>query len=208
MQDKHKTIALAWSPSLHALAGAMTPRSPCPHLPLPDRTLDWSHLHECGSDRGSVFYHRCLVYAQYLWVNSTPARSLLAVDRALLAPINGDEPEVRNWPLPYAAVAWILRHADPDLFLGNPRAHYQHLADRVRGPGHEIKRWRSWACWHLVRAVRPDFEGDPHHQVIIPAASAVTAGLNTFGIPGETAFWKKTLAETAREPATSRETGP
>jgi len=206
METKHKTIALPGRPSLHALAGAMTPPSPCPCLPLTDRTLDWKHLHECGSDRGSVFYHRCLEYAQHLWQNSTPARCLLAVDRALFASVNGDEPEVRNWPLPYAAVAWILHHADPDRFLGNPRVHYQHLADRVRGS--EIKRWRSWACWHLVRAVRPDFEGDPRHRVIIPAVNAVAAGLNAFGIPGEVAVWKKALADKAREPGRPLGTGP
>jgi hypothetical protein len=173
--------------------------TPCPHLPLPERALDWHHLHQSGAERGSVFYLRCLEYAQHLWLHATPARSLLAVDRALLSRVRGDEPEVTAWPLPYAAITWILEHAGPDLFLGNPRVHYQHLADRVRGPGHETKRWRSWACWHLVRAARPEFEADPRHRVDPPDRAAVGAGLIAWGIAGEDAIWRKALNKTTPE---------
>ena len=142
------------------------------------------------------FYLRCLEYAQYLWLHATPARSLLAVDRALFATVKGDEAVVQNWPLPYAAVTWIITRAPDDLFLGNPRVHYQHLADRVKGNDHETRKWRAWACWHLVRATRPDLDGDPRHVVATPTESEVRAGLATYGIPGEIACWKKAFRTT------------
>ena len=168
----------------------MNRRLPCPHLPIPERDLDWRHLRQSGTTRDSIFYLRCLEYANHLWMTASPARSLLAVDRALLTRLRGEEPELKQWPIPYAAVAWIVRHADPDLFLGNPRIHYQHLADRVRGPDQELKRWRAWACWHLVRATRPELKGDPRHTVTIPGATEVGAGLEAVGIAGEREIWE------------------
>lgn len=169
----------------------MTRPAPCPFLPVPDHELDWRHLHQSGDDRGPDFYLRCLEYAQYLWLHATPARSLLAVDRALFAAILGDEAIVQRWPLPYSAVTWIITRAPDDLFLGNPRVHYQHLADRVKGHRREIRKWRAWAGWHIVRAVRPDFDGDPRHPVVPPTDSEVQAGLDANGIPGEIDCWRQ-----------------
>jgi hypothetical protein len=171
---------------------------PCPFLPEADRTLDWRHLHQCGSDRGPSFYRRCLEYAQYLWLHATPARSLLAVDRALFSTVSENEPVLRSWPLPYAAISWIITRAPGDLFLGNPRIHYQHLADRVKGPRSQVRSWRAWAGWHIVRAVRPDFEGDVRHPVVPPTLSEVQAGLTTHGIPGEIECWRNAFDASAR----------
>jgi hypothetical protein len=167
---------------------------PCPYLPPPGRALDWRHLNQSGSDRGPAFYLRCLEYAQHLWLHATPARSLLAVDRALFASVTGEETIVQRWPLPYAAVTWIITRAPNDLFLGNPRVHYQHLADRLKDPRSEIKKWRAWAGWHIVRAVRPDFGGDPRHTVVPPTDPEVQAGLSAYGIPGEIPSWRKAFA--------------
>ncbi|MBE2212359.1 MAG: hypothetical protein IAE82_00700, partial [Opitutaceae bacterium] len=84
----------------------------CPHLPALERgaELDWRLLHEVGGDRGADFFHRCLVYAQYLWTRGQAARAILAADRGLLADLRGDEPALTMHPLPYAALAWMIAH--------------------------------------------------------------------------------------------------
>lgn len=171
----------------------MESRPPCPYLPIPEKALDWRHLRLSGRSRGPDFYLRCLEYAQYLWMYDTPARSLLAIDRALFADVRGDEEQLNRWPLPYSGVVWILQHAPDQAFIGNPRIHFQHLADRIRDPHRPVKKWRAWACWHLVRKFRPALEGDPRHAVDPPTEQAVAEGLRRHGIPEETVLWRSVL---------------
>jgi hypothetical protein len=90
-------------------------------------------------------------------------------------------------------MAWLLQHAPPDVFLGNPRVHFQHLADRMNEPRREQRRWRTWACWALTRAVRPEFPADPRHRVIEPTLPEIGGKLSLHGIPGETDWWKEAL---------------
>jgi hypothetical protein len=82
-----------------------------------------------------------------------------------------------------------------ETFAGNARVHYQHLADRVRGERAELKKWRAWAAWAVTRHARPDLEGDPKHIVIEPTHAEIEAGMRNFGISGEIAEWRKTLAD-------------
>lgn len=155
--------------------------------------MDWRSLNQHRGAAGAALYEAAICYAQALWLRGLSARALLAVDRALYADVSGNEPVLRTWPLPYAAVAWFVTHNPDGTFIGNPRVHYQHLADRVRGDRAEQKRWRAWACWHLVRAVAPGLPNDPRHPVVEPDAAAVSAGLETYGIPGETVHWQTVL---------------
>ena len=69
------------------------------------------------------------------------------LDRAFGADLAPGEPVLAAWPLPYAAMAWLLQHTPPETFIGNPRVHFQHLADRMNEPRREQRRWRAWACW-------------------------------------------------------------
>lgn len=133
-------------------------------------------------------------YGQALWLKGLSARALLAVDRALYANLRGDESILKDWPLPYAAVAWLVAHNPDDCFIGNPRVHYQHLADRVKGVRAEQKRWRAWSCWHLVRKVAPELPNDPKHLVDEPTESAVFTGLECHGISGEANQWRDILS--------------
>ncbi len=172
---------------------------PCPHLPRlsPDITLDFRILHELGDDRGEVFYQRCLEYAHYLWQRGLAARGMLAADRALLADLHGDEPVLAEHPLPYAALAWMIAATPPGVFLGNPRVHYQHLADRVRGHRQAQRSARAWACWHLARVVRPELPPDPRHTVQEPSLETTASALDAHGIAGERRVWQAALAEAA-----------
>jgi hypothetical protein len=129
---------------------------PCPHLPAFHAGLDWRALHRFREDeRGEAFYFACLEYGQTLWSRGLAARSLLCLDRALGADLRGGEPVLRDWPLPYAAMAWLIAQTPPEVFIGNPRVHFQHYAGRMNAPRREQRRWRAWACICGLTAMQP-----------------------------------------------------
>ena len=174
---------------------------PCPHLPPAPAEMDAGALTAHGESRKGAFYLTALTYGQYLWQRGVVARAMLKLNRAFGAELAGDEPELRLWPLPYAAMVWLLRHVPQDVFIGNPRVHFQHLADRMNEPRREQRRWRAWACWQLTRQVRPEFSDDPRHAVIEPTKGEIHAALVQYGHPREAEIWLE-LAErtTARTP--------
>ena len=174
---------------------------PCPHLPPPRAGLDWRALHRFrDADRGPDFYFACLEYGHALWQKGCAARALLCLDRALGAELTGAEPILREHPLPYAAMAWLIAHTPRDVFLGNPRVHFQHYADRMNEPRRDQRRWRAWACWALARAVRPDLPNDPKHDVVEPAVPNIEAALRAHGHPGELELWRRELVRAATLP--------
>jgi hypothetical protein len=154
--------------------------------------LDWRALHAFRDrGRGAEFYVACLEYGQTLWTRRLAARAMLCLDRAFGADLGDGDPVLRAWPLPYAAMGWIVARTPPDVFMGNPRVHFQHYADRVNEPRRELRCWRAWACWSLVRLVRPDLPGDPKHLVDEPTPGAIAEGLARFGQPGEAEQWRR-----------------
>jgi len=167
---------------------------PCPLLPPPRAGLDWRALHVHREDvRGAEFYHDCLEYGHALWQRGQAARAILCLDRAFGADLRGDEPVVQAWPLPYAAMAWFITNTPAGVFLGNPRVHFQHYADRMNAPRREQRAWRAWACWAIARAVRPDLSGDPRHAVVEPTLPAIAAALHAHGHAGEPELWRRVL---------------
>ena len=68
-------------------------------------------------------------------------------------------------------------------------------ADRVRGERADLKKWRAWAAWAVTRHARPDLVGDPKHAVTEPAPADIEAGLRAYGVTGETAEWRRALAD-------------
>lgn len=163
--------------------------------------MDAGALTELGNNRGGEFYLTALTYAQYLWQRGIVARAILKIDRALGADLRGDEAVLREWPLPYSAMAWVLRQAPLEVFMGNPRVHFQHLADRMNEPRRDQRSWRIWACWAISRIVLPDLPDDPKHAVEEPSLERIAEKLTTHGIPNEVEIWQKALAE-------ARERGP
>jgi len=144
-------------------------------------------------DRGPRFYHACLEYAHELWRLGFSARAILCLDRAMGACLAGDEPVLSEWPLPYAALTWIMGRSPRGVFIGNPRVHFQHYAGRMNEPRRVQRRWRAWACWALARRVMPSLPGDPRHRVRPPALKRIEAGLRRHGIPGEARLWTLAL---------------
>lgn len=166
-------------------------RPACPLLPAPSRRLSWRDL-EGAADEPEL-YLNCLAYAQQLWQDNLPARALLAVDRALYCDLPAGHPALAAHPLPYAVIRWMIAADCGDTFTGNARVHYQHLADRVRGPRQAIKQWRAWAGWALARAARPELPADPRHDVREPGIDEITDGLGRHGVPGEAETWLNAL---------------
>ncbi len=169
---------------------------PCPCLPPSRADIDWRWLHALrGGDRGAAFYLACLEYAQVQWHRRLPSRAVLCLDRAFGAALQGDEPVLQAWPWPYAAMAWILRHTPAELFVGNPRVHFQHYADRMNEPRRDQRAARAWACWALTRALRPELPGDPRHRVKEPGLADIQGALQRHGCPGEADLWAQVLRE-------------
>ncbi len=150
------------------------------------------HAHRV-SERGAIFYRDCLEYGHALWLRGFAARAILCLDRAFGAELDGSEIVLREWPLPYAATAWLVANTPPEIFIGNPRVHFQHYADRMNEPRREQRRWRAWACWMLVRAIRPDFPPDLRHRVVEPSLDDIRRGLEAHGQGGEAALWLSVL---------------
>ena len=132
---------------------------PCPFLPLIDRPRTAADVNAFPKgERGAAFYRACLEYAQSLWQKGFPAQAILQCNRALSVPLADDEPVLREWPLPYQALAWILLNRPADQFIGNPRRHWQHLATRMVEPDKALRTWRAWACWYLSKVILPEKE--------------------------------------------------
>lgn len=171
---------------------------PCPFLPVPACALDSSHTRRLGSDRGETFYLAALEYAQSLWLQGLPARALLLINRALGANLQGDEPILNDWPLPYSAAAWVMLHRSEDQFIGNPRRHYQHLATRMVEPRKEQRAWRAWACWFIACRLFPDYPADEkqiaEEGITEPDKATIFNQLEVLGIPDETMLWESAIS--------------
>ena len=141
------------------------------------------------------FYKTALTYGQVLWLKNLPARALLAIDRALLTDLKGNEAELHDAPLPYRAMAWMIAHYEDEAFVGNPRVHFQHLATRVRGDRHEQRMWRAWACWYLACQQRPWLPGDEKQGIQEPSRNEIATGLKNHGIVGELEIWETVVEE-------------
>ncbi len=158
--------------------------------------MNWRSLNRFREDdRTAEFYLTCLKYGQHLWQQRLPARAILCLDRAWGADLVGNEPILEQWPLPYAALVTLLQQAPADAFLGNPRVHFQHYADRLGEPRREQRKWRAWACWALTRATLPNLTEDPKHQVEEPSLKTIEAKLHSHGLPSEPKIWQNAFPQ-------------
>lgn len=172
----------------------------CPFLPAinGDDMLDHSLLRRHGSARDASFYFDALCYGHFLWRQGHAGRALLALTRALYADVEATDDMLRAWPLPYAALFWMLQHHSSDDFPGNPRLSYQHQACRLRGERRELRAARAWAVWALVCAARPHLPGDRTCAEL--SREEITALLETWCHPGESTLWQTVLQGSAFQP--------
>lgn len=176
---------------------------PCPLLPIPDRKITVADIKPLGKRRDGEFYWLALNYAQTLWQEELPAQALLLINRALGCDLTKDDELLAQCPLPYRVVVWILRHAPPAQFIGNPRRHYQHLATRMVEPRRELRTWRAWACWWLAcQMLDPnDYPADlkqlTEEKLREPTRGEIAGNLARLGLPREVADWEAAEAEAA-----------
>lgn len=156
--------------------------------------MSFRSLNQFGKIRDGKFYITALKYSQYLWLQNLPARSILALNRALFTNLQGNEPELELWPIPYQPLKWILQNYSGNVFWGNPRISYQHIASRVRGHKKDQRRWRAWACWLLVRQVLPQLRPDDKDIINEPDNEQIIDGLIKYGISDEDKIFKTVLS--------------
>ena len=120
----------------------------------------------------------------------------MALTRALYSDIAEDDPILKEWPLPYAALKWIVENHHSDNFPGNPRISFQHQATRLKGQRKELRRARAWAVWALICETRPSLQGDLNDPVDEPSHDEIFKFLSNFGHSNEAELWKTTLTET------------
>lgn len=172
---------------------------PCPLLPEENRHYDHTDVEALNHERGPLFYETALHYAQSLWREGFPAKSILLINRALALPLKGDIPILAKWPLPYAALVWIMQNRVEGQFIGNPRRHWQHLATRMVEPNKELRTWRAWACWYLAKTILPEseFPGDDKQirddQIIEPELGQVADHLKRFSPANDLDIWQLAL---------------
>lgn len=171
----------------------------CPYLPPVENVLPASTMRSFGKqERGGDFYLAALRCAQSLWRQGFPAQSLLLINRALGADLEGSEPVLEDWPLPYGAAVWVMQQRTTAQFIGNPRRHYQHLATRMVPPRKVQRSWRAWGCWYFSCRLFPEYPADEkqiaEEGVIEPQRSAIIEGLKRHGIPGEVPTWERAEA--------------
>ena len=176
----------------------MNTPTPCPHLPPIDRA--WpaaalSGLDPHGEGAGE-FYLTALRCAQSRWLDGLPAQALLMLNRAFSCGLEDDASLLEEYPWPYDALVWMLRHAPEGRFLGNPRRHFQHLATRMNhGPLRDLRVARAWACWAITGKIRPEFPGDEaqvaNEGLQLPTPEEITFDPVWHSRPKEAELWQR-----------------
>ncbi|MAP17017.1 MAG: hypothetical protein CMO49_04500 [Verrucomicrobiales bacterium] len=179
----------------------LDPNEPCPFLPKIDKKIKASDSRALSNQKGLSFYRLCLEYSQTKWMQGLPAQSLLQLNRAMSADLRGNEEYLKDYPIPYSSIKWILcQRTDKDgQFLGNPRRHWQHYATRMSGPRSEIRIWRSWACFAIASKVLPSSEFPEDKEQLLneglhlPSLSTIESNLKKLGFVGEVENWMQLL---------------
>lgn len=140
-----------------------------------------------------AYYSASLRYGHYLWQQGHAGRAILALTRALYADLPEAALVLREWPLPYAAIYWIVHNHSSNDFPGNPRVSFQHQATRIRGARKELLQARAWAVWYLIRDARPSLPADTKQGIEEPGFESIQAGLCRFGHTNEVDIWLKAL---------------
>lgn len=172
---------------------------PCPFLPETDHLFTHDHMAAVESDKGTRFYETTLKYAQSLWRTGFPAKALLLCSRAMAADLEKGAEILRQWPMPYHAVAWILVNRQAGQFFGNPRLHYQHLASRMASPKRELRSWRAWACWYIAKELLDaiKFPGDVvqirRENVVEPTHDEISRQLRLLSPLDDDRVWNDAL---------------
>lgn len=164
------------------------PPPPCPFLPDAPPAMSWRDLR--NAPNAVQRFTAATTYAQFLWLQRLPARSILALCRALYLDPTSLPPAFEQ---PFPAYSWILAHHDNTGFLGNPRLSFFHQATRTHARRH-LQRQRACALWYLTCRIFPHLPADPREaEWNPPAIASLTDFLNQHGLPHEGTAFQQTL---------------
>ncbi|MBH78459.1 MAG: hypothetical protein CML15_02605 [Puniceicoccaceae bacterium] len=162
----------------------------CPYLPPPEPEMSYRSLRELRGGNIETFYRTALAYGHYLWLKGCSGRAILAITRALYADLPEQAAVLREWPLPYRALHWIVvNHPNQD-FPGNPRISFQHQATRLRGDRATLRRARAWAVWKLICSAKPELVADNSQGIKELTLEEIEQGIAKHGHLNEVQIWQ------------------
>lgn len=162
----------------------------CPYLPPPEPEMSYRSLWKLRGGHIEVFYSTALAYGHYLWLKGCSGRAILAITRALYADLPEEAVVLREWPLPYRALHWIVvNHPNQD-FPGNPRISFQHQATRLRGDRVALRRARAWAVWKLICSAKPELVADTTQGIKELTLGEIEKRLAKHGHSNEVQIWQ------------------
>ena len=176
----------------------------CPFLPAVGQPMTYKTLRDARLlGDWTTYYLSGLAYGQFLWLKGRAGRSLLALVRALYASEQVEDSSIfEMWPMPYRAVAWIaIKHPALD-FPGNPLLSFYHQASRMPEHFSAVRRWRAWALYSLIEALRPQLKSSRIDTSLAPARSQIKNQLKRIGLEQECCIWESAfeLAEIPMSP--------
>lgn len=95
--------------------------------------MSYRNIREMRGGNIEAFYLTALSYGHYLRLKGYSGRAILAITRALHANLPAEAEVLREWPLPYRALHWIVANYPSQDYPGNPHISFQHQATRLRG---------------------------------------------------------------------------
>ncbi len=152
--------------------------------------MSYRSLRELRGGNIETFYRTALTYGHYLWLKGCSGRAILAITRALYADLPDEAAVLREWPLPYRALHWIVVNHPTQDFPGNPRISFQHQATRLRGERAAIRRARAWGVWKLICAAKPELPADTTPGIKQITLHEIERRLANHGHSNEVQIWQ------------------
>ena len=168
----------------------------CPYLPSPQQEMSYRNLRELRGGNIEAFYLTALSYGQYLWLKGHSGRAILAITRALYANLPAEAEVLREWPLPYRALHWIVANHPSQDYPGNPRISFQHQATRLRGDRVTLRRARAWAVWKLICSAKPELPADTTQGIKQPTLGEIEQCIVKHGHSNEVQIWQSAFIAT------------
>ena len=168
----------------------------CPYLPLPKKEMSYRNLRELRGGNIEAFYITALSYGHYLWLKGYSGRAILAITRALYVNLPAEAEVLREWPLPYRALHWIVANHPSQDYPGNPRISFQHQATRLRGDRVALRRARAWAVWKLICSAKPELPADTTQGIKQPTLGEIEQRIVKHGHSNEVQIWQSAFIAT------------
>ena len=168
----------------------------CPYLPFPKKEMSYRNLRELRGSNIEAFYLTALSYGHYLWLKGYSGRAILAITRALYANLPAEAEVLREWPLPYRALHWIVANHPSQDYPGNPRISFQHQATRLRGDRVALRRARAWAVWKLICSAKPELPADTTQGIKQPTLGEIEQRIVEHGHSNEVQIWQSAFIAT------------